>query len=121
MRERKQENAGGQHRWESDAGQEEDFTHTQMGEPKAWVQKTGGNSTTKFESGGFPGGSVGKTLPSNAEVAGSLSGQGAKTPHAKKKTKKNLVAKNQKIKQKQYCNKFNKDFEKRSTSPKKNL
>ena len=88
MRERKQENAGGQHRWESDAGQEEDFTHTQMGEPKAWVQKTGGNSTTKFESGGFPGGSVGKTLPSNAEGAGSLSGQGAKTPHAKKNQKK---------------------------------
>ena len=43
-----------------------------------------GNSSTKFESGNFPHGPVGKTLPSNAEGAGSLSGQGAKTPHALK-------------------------------------
>ena len=41
-----------------------------------------GNSSTKFESGNFPHGPVGKTLPSHAEGAGSLSGQGAKTPHA---------------------------------------
>ena len=45
-------------------------------------------------------------LTSNARDAGLNPGQGAKTPHAlwqKKKKKKN-------IKQKQYCNKFNKDF-----------
>ena len=54
----------------------------QVAEPKAWMQKSGGNSSTKFESGNFPHGPVGKTLPSHAEGAGSLSGQGANTPHA---------------------------------------
>ena len=45
-----------------------------------------------------------KTSPSNAGGAGSTPGQGAKIPHASQpKTQKN-------IKQKQYCNKFNKDF-----------
>ena len=42
-------------------------------------------------------------MPSNAEAAGSIPGQGAKIPHA-------LWSKNQNIKQKQYCNKVNKDF-----------
>ena len=46
------------------------------------MQKSGGNSSTKFESGDFPGGPVGKTWPSSAEGAGLFSGQGAKTPHA---------------------------------------
>ena len=54
-----------------------------------------------------------KTLPSNTGGAGSIPGWGAKIPHASQ-------PKNQKnIKQKQYCNKFNKDFKKRSTSKKK--
>ena len=44
-----------------------------------------------------------KTLPSNAGGAGSVPGQGARIPHA-------LGPKNQNIKQKQYCNKFNKGF-----------
>ena len=44
-----------------------------------------------------------KTLPSNAEDEDSIPGQGANTPHASQK-------KNQNIKQKQYCNKFNKYF-----------
>ena len=44
-----------------------------------------------------------KTSPSNAEGAGSIPGQEAKIPHASQ-------PKNQNIKQKQYCNKFNKDF-----------
>ena len=44
-----------------------------------------------------------KTLSSNAEGVGSIPGQGAKIPHAS-------WPKNQNIKQKQYCNKFNKDF-----------
>ena len=48
----------------------------------------------------LPGGSVGKTSPFNA---GPIPGQGTKTPHT-------LPPKNQNIKQKQYCNKFNKDF-----------
>ena len=51
----------------------------------------------------FPGSPVVKTSPSNAGGAGLLPGWGAKIPHA-------LGAKNQNIKQKQYCNKFNKDF-----------
>ena len=45
-----------------------------------------------------------KTLPSNAAGAGSIPGRvGAKIPH-------DSGPKNQNIKQKQYCNKFNKDF-----------
>ena len=44
-----------------------------------------------------------KTLPSNEGGAGSIPGQGAKIPHASGPEKQN-------IKQKQYCDKFNKDF-----------
>ena len=44
-----------------------------------------------------------KTLPSNGEGAGLIPGQGAKIPHAS-------WTKYQNIKQKQYCNKFNKVF-----------
>ena len=44
-----------------------------------------------------------KTLPSNAGGVGLIPGQGAKIPHAS-------GPKNQNIKQKQYCNKFNKDL-----------
>ena len=51
----------------------------------------------------FPGGPVVKTSPSNAGGAGSIPGRGAKIPHASQ-------PKNQNIKQKQYCNRFNKDF-----------
>ena len=51
----------------------------------------------------LPGGQVIKTSPSNAGGVGSIPGQGAKIPHA-------LGPKNQNIKQKQYCNKINKDF-----------
>ena len=51
----------------------------------------------------FPGGPVVKTSPSNAEGAGLIPGQGAKIPCASR-------PKNQNIKQKQCCNKFNKDF-----------
>ena len=51
----------------------------------------------------FPGGPVVKTFPSNAGGAGSFPGWGAKIPHAS-------WPKNQTIKQKQYCNKFNTDF-----------
>ena len=51
----------------------------------------------------FPGSPVVKTSPSNAGSAGSIPGQGIKIPHASR-------PKHQNIKQKQYCNKFNKDF-----------
>ena len=53
----------------------------------------------------FSGSPVVKTLPSNTWAAGSIPGQGARIPHA-------LQPKNQDIKQKQYCNKFNKDVKK---------
>ena len=59
--------------------------------------------------GTFPGGSVVNTTPSNAGSAGSIPGQGAKIPLG-------LLPKNQ---QKQYCNKFNKNF-KNSPHQKKN-
>ena len=57
----------------------------------------------------FPGGPVVQTLPSNAGGAGSIPGWGAKIPHAS-------WPKNQNIKQKQYCNKFNKDLKKKILS-----
>ena len=53
--------------------------------------------------GDFPGGPVVNILPSNAGGVGSIPGRGAKIPHASQPKKQN-------IKQKQYCNKFNKDF-----------
>ena len=46
-----------------------------------------------------------KTLPSNEGGVGLILGQGAKILHV-------LWTKIQNIKQKQYCNKFNKDFKK---------
>ena len=51
----------------------------------------------------FPGGPVVKTSLSNAGGAGSVPGGGTRVPHASWAKKRN-------IKQKQYCNKFNKDF-----------
>ena len=68
----------------------------------------------KRKAGGFPGSPVVKTPPSNAGGAGSIPGQGAKTPHTSR-------PKNQNIKQNQYCNKFNKDLKKKIVHIKKNL
>ena len=51
----------------------------------------------------FPGGPVGKTSPSNAGGVGSIPCWGTKMPC-------DLWPKKQNIRQKQYCNKFNKDF-----------
>ena len=62
----------------------------------------------------FPGGPVVKTSPSNARGAGSIPGRGAKIPHA-------FQPKNQNIKQKQYCNKFNKDVKNGAHQKKKSL
>ena len=50
-----------------------------------------------------PGSPVVKTWPSNAGDMGSNLDWGAKIPHA-------LWSERQNIKQKQYCNKFNKDL-----------
>ena len=44
-----------------------------------------------------------KTSPCNAGGVGSIPSRGAKIPHAS-------GPKNENIKQKQYCNRFNKDF-----------
>ena len=44
-----------------------------------------------------------KTSPSSAEGMSSIPGQGSMIPYASQ-------PKNQNMKQKQYCNKFNKDF-----------
>ena len=51
----------------------------------------------------FPGGPVVKTWPSNAGGAGPTPSWGAKISYA-------LYPKKQNIRQRQYCNKFNKDF-----------
>ena len=53
----------------------------------------------------FPGGPMMKILPSNAGGTGSVLSGRAKIPHASE-------SKNQNMKQKQYCNKFNKDCKK---------
>jgi len=58
----------------------------------------------------FPGSLVVKTSPSNTGGMGPIPGQGAKIPHA---------SKNQTIKHKQYCNKFNKDKKKQKTKKQK--
>ena len=52
-----------------------------------------------------PDGPVVRTLPSNAGGTSSIPGGGAKIQHP-------LMSKNQNIQQKQYCNKFNKNFKK---------
>ena len=51
-----------------------------------------------------------KASPSNARGAGSILSRGAKIPHALKLKNQNLKKKKKKKNQKQYCNKFSKDF-----------
>ena len=51
----------------------------------------------------FPSGPVVKTLPLDAGGAGSIRAWGPKIPCTSRPKKQN-------VKQKQYCNKFNKDF-----------
>ena len=58
------------------------------------------------------GGPVVKTSPSNAGGVGSIPGRGTKIPRAS-------WPKNQNIKQKKYCNKFNKDLKKNGPHQKK--
>ena len=60
-------------------------------------------SLQNIMEGTFPGGPVVKTLPFNAQGVGSIPGWEAKILQA-------LRPKHQSIKQKQYYNKFNKDF-----------
>ena len=76
--------------------------------PKSWWPSAGKwwNQCQK-QIGDFPGGPVVKTLPSNAGGMDLIPGWGAKIPHASQPKKKK---KNQNIKQKWYCNKFNQDF-----------
>ena len=65
-----------------------------------------GKSLPTFKTalpGDFPGGPVVGTSLSSAGGVGSIPGQGAKIPH-------DSWPKNQNVKQKQYCNKLNKDF-----------
>ena len=60
----------------------------------------------------FPSSPVDKTLPSSAGGMGLMPGQGFKIPHASRPKERN-------IKQKQCCNKFNKDFKNGSHQKKK--
>ena len=60
----------------------------------------------------FPGGPGFKTLPSRAVGVSLIPGQEVKIPHASR-------SKIQNMKQKQYCNKFNRDFLKNSPHQKK--
>ena len=64
----------------------------------------------------FPGDAVMRTSPSSTGGVDSTPGKGAKTPHASR-----LKKKKQSIKEKQYGNKFNKDFLKNSSHQKKNF
>ena len=63
------------------------------------------NKNNRKQAEDFPGGPVVRTSPSNARGVSSIPGQGAKSPHA---SGPNLPTPN--MRQKQYCNKFNKDF-----------
>ena len=54
-------------------------------------------------SGDLPGGPVAGSSPRKAGDVGSVPGQGAEIPHAS-------WPKHQNMKQKQYCNEYNKDF-----------
>ena len=56
-------------------------------------------------TGDFPGSPVVKFSPSNTGDVSSIPGREAKIPHV-------LGPKKRKMKQKQYCNKFNKDLKK---------
>ena len=56
-----------------------------------------------LKDGDFPFGPVAGTLPSSAGGVGLIPNQGGKISHAS-------WPKNQNIKQKQYCSKFNEDF-----------
>ncbi len=83
--------------------------HPKINKKEIYLKKT--NKT----DGDFSGGPAVKISPSSAGGAGSIPGFGAKIPHASQ-------TRNQNIKQKQYWNKFNKDFKKktqRKTLPKK--
>ena len=64
--------------------------------------------------GDSPGGPVVKIPPSNARGSGSIPGGISKIPHA-------LGPENQNMKQKQYCNKFNKDFKNGQKNLKKKI
>ena len=55
------------------------------------------------ENHGLPNSPVVEAPPCTAAGANSIPGQGVKIPHA-------LWPKSQNMKEKQYCNKFNKDF-----------
>ena len=77
----------------------EDLQHVKAGKEEAIFKR---------QRTDFPGRPVLKSLPSNAWGTGSIPGWEVKIPHA-------LWPKNQNVKQKQYCNKFNKDFKKWST------
>ena len=80
---------------------QETLTVTQLVSSRAPRGFSGGADDKESVCKDFPGGSVVKTSSSNAGDAGSIPGQGAKIPHA-------FRPKNQNIKQKQYCTKFNK-------------
>ena len=59
----------------------------------------------KDTNGDFPGGPVVETSPSNAGNVGLILGRGAKIPHGSQPQNQNINKQ-----QKQYGNKFNKDF-----------
>ena len=71
--------------------------------PRIQREATNSKSLRSRNTGDFPGSPVVRTSPSNAGGAGSIPGQGTKIPHAS-------GPKSQNIKQKQDCNKLNKDF-----------
>ena len=60
------------------------------------------------QEGNFPGGPGVRTSPSSVGGEGSVPDQGAEIPHTS-------WPENQSMKQKQHCNKFNKDFLKKDT------
>ena len=79
-------------------------TNTSLGlKPQSQPQPADLKAMKMPKTGDVPGGPVVGTSPSSAGGVRSIPGRGAKIPHASR-------PKNQNIKQKQYCNKFNKNF-----------
>ena len=74
------------------------------------LPQPGLSSHAKYHSWDFPGGPVAKTFPFNAEGAALIPSQGAKISHLSELRFQVSQPTNQSIKEKQYCNKFNKDF-----------
>ena len=81
-------------------------TSTTWEAPRRWVKRKKKNYPSRHDLWNLPGSPVVKSSPSNTGSEISVPHQGPKIPHAS-------GPKNQNIKQKQHCTKFNEDLKKK--------